>query len=136
MHLVNDVHTVFSDLWRNPDQFNEISNIVDVVVRCGIQFMDVIGSAFLKSLTRFALMAGFSFCCRIIAIDGFSKNPGTGGFANSPGSTEEVCMCQLLVFDGILSSPGDGVLTDHRIEGIGAIFSGADQELMFHTCFL
>ena len=42
VHLIDDVYFIFSDLWRDTNLLNQRTYILHRVVRCGIQFMNII----------------------------------------------------------------------------------------------
>ena len=50
VNLIDDIDTVFADLWGNPHLVGQVSYIVYRVVRGGIQFMDIVGTASVESL--------------------------------------------------------------------------------------
>lgn len=73
MHLIDDIDLVFSDLWWNTHLIDQGPNVVDGVVGCSIQLVNIVGALFVKSYARLASVTGFMFRCRFKAIDGLGK---------------------------------------------------------------
>ena len=124
MHLINDINTVTSNLWWNPYLVDQVTDIINRVIGCGIQFVDIVTSVVIKCHTRFTLVTGFGIGRQVAAIDGLGKNAGTGGFSHTPWTTKQVRMGQLLASDGILQGTGNGILCNYGTKCVGPVFSG------------
>jgi hypothetical protein len=124
VNLVNDVHFIIPVLRRNPDLFIQHPDVIYRIVAGCIQFMDDEGIVVLVAQTGFAGSAGFTICKEGFAVDGFCKNPCTGGFANSSGTTKQKGLGQMPGLYGIFQGLGYVALTHHGIEGGRAVFSG------------
>ncbi len=113
VHLINDIYLVFSCLWCKTDLFNQVTDIINRIVACGIQFMDIERGAIVEGLTRVAGVAGLAILAQVFAVDGFGQDPGTGCFAHAPWSAEQKCMRKMLLKDRIFQGSGDMGLSHH-----------------------
>ena len=75
--------------------------------------MDVKSSGFVKGNARFTGVAGFSIIAYTGAVYGLGKDPGTCGFAYSPGTAKQVGMAQVILQYGILQGIGYSRLSNH-----------------------
>ena len=113
MDLINNIYTVFPNLWRDPYLFSQVPDVVNRVIGCRIQFMDIKSPGFIKGSAGFTGIAGLGISAYTLAVYGLGKNPGTGGFANSPGTAKQVGMAQVIVLYGILQGVGNSRLSDY-----------------------
>ena len=98
--LIDDVHAVLPDLRRNLHLVHQVLYVIHTIVGGGVQFMNTIGSAFLKRAAGLALAARIHLRRRIGAIDG-----------------------QLASDYGIFQGLGYVVLTDQGLKRVRTIFS-------------
>ena len=124
MHLVDDEYLVASGLWWNLYLFDERPDVVDGVVGCRVEFVDVQRPPFVECHAAFALVACLSVLSGTEAVDGFSKDACAGGLAHASRAAEEVGMRQFPRLDGILQRGGKGALPHYGIESRRAVFAG------------
>src|SRR5690606_5251554 len=101
MNLINDVHLIATGLRRYAYLFNKAADVFHRVVGGGIELMNIEGVTVLERKAAVARAAGFCFRRQVLAIDGFGKNTGAGGFTNTAGTTEQKCLSKLIVLDRI-----------------------------------
>ena len=123
VHLVDNKDLVSAKLWRDARLFHQCLDMFHTVVRGGIELEDVQRALFIERLTAFAFVTGFSFCCRILAIDGFGENTGTSCFSYATRSAEEVSMSQFSTLHGILQGGGECRLPYDGIEGYWTVLT-------------
>jgi hypothetical protein len=133
MDLIDDVHTVLSDLRGDPHLVYQLPDIIYRIVGCRIQFVNGIRASLGKRNTGFTGSAGFHTFSGIEAIDGFGKDPGTGGFANTPGAAEKIGMGKLFPSDGILKGCNYIVLINNIAELLRTVFPGRNYKLIHRT---
>ncbi len=113
MNLIYNIHFVFPYLRRNAYLINKRTDIIHGVVGRGIQFVNVVGTLFIESHTRFTLIAGFMFRCRIQAVDGFGKNTGTRCLSHTPRAAKQISMSEFISCNGIFKRSGQCLLPHH-----------------------
>jgi len=86
--LVDDEDLVLADLGRDAYLVDEVADVIDGVVGGGIQLVDVQRTLFVESLAGLTFVAGLAVGLRVEAVNGFGENAGTGGLADTTGSTE------------------------------------------------
>lgn len=101
VHLVDDIHLVFANLWRDTYLFNQGTDVFDRVVGSGIQLMDIIRTLFVECLARFTFIARLSFRRGMQAVDGLGKDTCAGGFSYPSRTAEQVGVRQFMVGNGI-----------------------------------
>src|SRR5690554_815104 len=124
VYLINNIHLVLANLWRDTHLVNQRSNIVDPVVRGRVQFMDIVRSLFVECYTRFACVARLVIGRWIQAVDCFRENTRTGGFTHATWSTEEVSVRELIPGNGILQCGRKCFLSHDGTERGGSVLSG------------
>ena len=124
VNLVDDEHLVLTNLRRHTHLLGEGTDIIHRVVRGSVQLMDVQRALFIESLARLTFVACLAVLTGVETVDGFGKDACAGGLAYAARPTEEISVCELAATDSILQRCGDGVLTNHRVEGHRAIFAG------------
>ena len=102
MHLVYYVYLIFSALWCKTYLVGQVSDVIYRIVAGSIQLKDVERGIVLEALAGITYATGFHIGGRVLAIDGFSKDTGAGGFTYPTRTTKQVCMRQMLVADSIL----------------------------------
>ena len=60
VHLIDDVYFVFSSLWCKTDLFYQVTDIINRIVACSIEFMDIKRGAIVEGLTGIACIAGLA----------------------------------------------------------------------------
>ena len=108
MNLIYNIYTVFPYLGWNSNLLGQIANVLHGIIRGRIQFMNIKSPGFVKGSARFTGIAGFGIITYTGAVYGLCKNPGTGGFAYSPGTAKQVGMAKMIVLYGILQGIGYG----------------------------
>lgn len=126
--LVDDEDRVAAHLGDDPHLVDERADVLDRVVRGGVELVDVERAPLVEGAARFALVAGLG-SVGVEAVDGLGEDAGAGGLAHAARATEEVGMGQLSPFDGVAERGGDMFLPDDRSEGRGAVFACADDEI-------
>src|SRR5690606_2484731 len=111
MHLINNINLVFSNLRRDSNLINQIANIVNGIVGCGIQFENVESEI-------------FAFLFIPVRIYFFGKNSCTGCFSNATWSLEKHSMGKMFVFYGVFKSIGNCLLPNNVFKNGGAVLSG------------
>ena len=124
MHLVDDVNAVLPHLGWDTHLIDEQPDIIHRVVTGSIKLMNVERTVIVERFAGITLITSLYFRRQILAVDGFGKNPCTGGFSNTTGPTKQVGMCQLFVFDGIFKCDGNIALSFNRIERGRSVFPG------------
>lgn len=122
VHLVDDEDLVLPDLRRYAHLVDEDADVVDRVVRCGVELDDVVGTLFVEGAARLTFVAGFARLGGVEAVDCLGKDAGTRGLAYAAGTAEEVGMSQLFRVDGVFEGLSKCFLTYHRPEGRGPVF--------------
>ena len=126
--LVDDEHRVAAHLRNDAHLLDQRADVLHRIVRRGVQLVDVERAPLVERAARFALVARLGAVgCE--AVDGLGEDAGAGGLAYAAGTAEEVGVGQLAAFDGVLERRGDMFLPDDRMEGRGAVFACADDEI-------
>ena len=121
--LIDDVHAVLPDLRRNLHLVHQVLYVIHTIVGGGVQFMNTIGSAFLKRAAGLALAARIHLRRRIGAIDGFREYSCRGRLTHSARAAEKIGVGQLASDYGIFQGLGYVVLTDQGLKRVRTIFS-------------
>ena len=116
VHLVDDKHLVASQLRRYARLLHECLDMLHGVVRRGVKLEDVQRALLVERLARLTLVTGLAIGRRILAIDGFGKDAGTGGLAYAARPAKQVGMRQLARLHGVLQRGGQTALSHHRVE--------------------
>ena len=122
--LVDNVHAVFSRLGRYPHLIYQGLDVVDAVVRSGIELMDTVGTALGEGKTGFAFSARLHIGSRIGTVYGLGENTCSACLAYASRSAEQISMGKLAAHDGILEGPGYVFLSDKRFKAVRSVFSG------------
>ena len=123
VNLVDDKHLVATYLRRYARLLHERLDVLDGVVRGGIEFENIVRTLLVERLARLAMVAGLAFLGRRQAVDGLGKDACTGGLSNASWTAEEVGMSQFSTLHRILQRRGQRALSDHRVEGHRAVLS-------------
>ena len=107
MHLIDDIDAVSADLRRDTYLVDQVADIIDRVVRGGIQFVDVERTVFVESLAGFAFVACFGIGCRVQTVDRFGEDTGASGFTHTTWTAKQIRMGQLTATDGIFQCRGN-----------------------------
>jgi hypothetical protein len=119
--FVDDVDLVFATNRSEPDIFPEFSNLIDAVVAGAINFQNVQTD----SLRDFPTGITYTAWCDsgpVNAVQRFSEDTGSRGFAGSPWTNEQIGVSKSLLHDSVLERAHDVVLTEDFIEYLGTIF--------------
>ena len=123
MHLINHENLKSPSDWLVDGLFDEILDLFNTTVRGGIQFRvvhkttDIDGQAVLTKATRLGRDA-------FLAVERLGQNSRYRGFANTPGSREQVRMVQPLSSQRIRQSLHHMRLPHQFGEGLWTILSG------------
>ena len=99
--VANDEDRIAAALRQDANLVDQVADVIDGVVRCGIQFVDVERTSFVEGAARLAFVACFG-AVRMLAVDRLCEDAGTGGFPHAARPAEEIGMRQLPALDGIL----------------------------------
>lgn len=77
-----------------------------------------------------AFVAGFATGLLVLAINGFCQYPCAGGFSYAAGAAKKKSMGKLFVPDGIFKRCSNMTLTHYRVECLGTVFSGRNNEFV------
>ena len=124
--LIDDVDLVRTVRRHVLKIFAQFPNLVDAVVGCTVDFIDVRG----RSRRDFAAgAAGVAGNRRgaLLAVHGLGQNPRHRGFARSPRPRKQDCMGDPAGTDRIGQGTGDMFLLDDFIEGLRSVFSRKDK---------
>ena len=91
MHLINDIHLVFSLCGTVGNLLPDLTDVVDTVVGCRIDLDHIHGCSRLYRPTGRALVT-WTAVHRLLTVDRFCKNLCHGRFTGSTGSTEQKCV--------------------------------------------
>ncbi len=133
--LIDDVDLVLSDLGRDAHLLHEVADVIHRVVGGGVQLVDVERGIVVESPAGLALVTGFHVLRGVEAVDGLGHDTGAGRLAHATRAAEQESLRQGVVLDGVFQRRGDGLLTNNRVEGRGAVFSGGYDEIL-HGIFL
>lgn len=133
VHLVNDVHLVMSDLRRNAHLVHQLSDILHRVVGCSVQLENVQGTLLVECAAGLTVVAGFSVCLKVQAVDGLGQNARASGLAHASGSTEQIRLGYFTREDGILQRGGQCSLSNDQLKIPGTVFS-CGYNVFSHVC--
>jgi len=123
VNLVDDVHLILSDLWWDAHLVDQAADVLDRVVRRGVQLVNVERSVVVEGAARLTFVAGLHVLGGIQAVDGLGHDAGAGGFAYASRPAKQESLRQGVVADGVLQRVGDGALTHNGVEGHRPVFS-------------
>ena len=132
MDLIDDEDRVATHLRNDAHLLDQVTDIVDRVVRRSIQFVDVERAIFVECAARFALVARLG-TNGVQTVYRLCKDTGASSLADTSRSAEEICVSQLTSLDSIFEGRSDMLLTDNRSEGCGTIFSCTDDKVLHNT---
>src|SRR5262245_10903353 len=89
MHLIDDLHLVFSGLGRETDLLDKRADIVYRVIACRIQLVDIQRSAVVEGNTGGTLITGLTVRRDIFTVDSFGKDAGAGGLSHPPWAAKQ-----------------------------------------------
>ena len=108
VHLIDDEHLVFAQLRWDARLLHQRLDVLYRVIGGSIQFEDVQGALLVERQTTLTLIAGLALCRRILAVDSLGEDTCAGGLSHTPGTAEQVGMCQFPALDGILQCGSQG----------------------------
>lgn len=129
--LVDDIHLVVADLRWDAHLVNEAADVVNRVVGCGIEFVDVERGVVVEGAARFAFVAGFKVFGWMQAVDGLGHDAGASGLAHASRTAKQKGLGQSVVADGVFQGRCDGLLTHHGVKSRWSILSCRYDEV-FH----
>ena len=110
--------------------FSQVYYVINWIIGCCIQLMDIKSPGFIKWGAGFTGITGFGIIGNTAAVYGLGKDPCTGGFANSPGTAKQVGMAKVIVLYGILQGIGYGWLTNYRSKCFWSVFPRRYDEII------
>ena len=122
VNLVDDVHLVLPDLRGDAYLLHQVADVVNRVVRCRVELVDVERSVVVERTARLAFVAGFHVLSGVEAVDGLGHDACASGLSYTSGSAEEVGLGERMVADGVLQRRGDRLLAYHRVKSRGPVF--------------
>ena len=111
--LVDDEDRVASHLRDDAHLFDERTDVLDRVVRRGVQLVDVERASVVETAARFARVAGFG-PFGMQAVDRLGEDAGAGGLAHAARSAEEISVGKLTALDRVLQGRSDVLLPHDR----------------------
>ena len=97
------------------DLGKEVADVIDLVVGCGVEFVQVEGPAGVDGHARLALAAGLAIGQRR-AVECLGEDPGGGGLAGAPGPAQEVGVVDAVLAHGVAERRDDVVLPPDLVE--------------------
>ena len=88
MHLINNIHLVFTNLRRDANLIDQIPDIIYRIIGSCIQFKNIESKIFIRSMG-------------IILIDHFCKNTGASSFSYSAWTCKQQSLGQVIMLNGI-----------------------------------
>ncbi|GFI53715.1 hypothetical protein IMSAGC022_00307 [Alistipes sp.] len=129
VHLVDDEHRVAPLLRHDPHLLDEVADVVDRVVRGGIELVYVQRAVVVEAAARLALVAGL--CADgVLAVYRLGEDAGAGGLAHAARSAEQVGVRQLSALDRVFERRGYMFLSDDRCECRGTVFSRRNDKIL------
>ena len=83
MHLVDDIHSVLASRGGIVRIVPKLTNIINTVIRCGVNLDNIINRTVIKTFTYLAFVARFAVDI-MLAVYRLRQNFCTGGFTRSP----------------------------------------------------
>ncbi len=100
--LVDDEHLIFTGRGGDVDLLAEGADVVDAVVRGGVELDEVERASLLDGYARFAFAAGLAVGRGVETVDGLGEDTGARGLADAARSAEEVGLGEATGLDRIL----------------------------------
>ena len=101
MHFVDDEHAIFAEGRGHHHLLDEGFDVLDAVVRGGVQLDDVHGVAVVESAARGTFIACFAVFAGVKTVDALGKYSCAGCFAYTSRAAEEVGMGQAVGSDSV-----------------------------------
>ena len=112
MDFVHNIYFIPAELGRIFDRITQVAHFIHTVVAGGVDFNDI--QAFLvihpKAVAAFAARVAID---GMFAVDRFGKNLGSGGFAGSAGTAEQICMGNTVMHNLIPQGFNNSLLPDN-----------------------
>ena len=124
VHLIDDIHFVFSALRRESYLIYQIAYIIHTVIRCRVQFKDIERRILIEGNTGVALAARFKVRSRMFAVDCFCQNTGASGFSYATRAAKQKRLCQFAGRQGFFQRFRHLLLSDHIQKPGRAVFAG------------
>ena len=122
MNLVDDIYSVFTACRSKSGFITDVSDVVNAVITCGVDFHNVKDRPRLNPLTNFTFTAGIAVD-RIQTVDRFGKNLGAGGFSCTSRTGEKIGVRKLTGFDLVFERRGNMRLTDNVRKDLRPVFT-------------
>ena len=101
MHLVDDIHTLFDRNRRKHGLLAQLADVINAVVRCGVDLDDVHDASVLDAEAGRALAAGIAVH-GVLAVERLGKYLRAGCLARATRSDEQIrvrgAACRYLIF--------------------------------------
>jgi len=106
--LIEDVH--LGAPRRSKSHFaDQVAHGIDAIVRCGIEFMQVVTAASLEGQTRITFVTRLT-TLQIRTVQRLGQDAGRRGLTRTPGPAKEIRMADAITFDGVSQRGYDMVL--------------------------
>ena len=125
--LVDDENRITPHLRNDAHLLDEGADVLDGVVRRGVELVDVERTALVERTARLALVARLG-AAGGKAVDGLGEDAGAGGLAHAARPAKKVGMGQLSALDGVFQRRSNMLLPHDRRKGRRAVFSCTDDE--------
>src|SRR3982751_5380051 len=80
-----------------------------------------------------AFVTGFTILCWLLTIDRLCQDSGTGCLTHTSWTTEQKCVCQLLLFDRIPQCSSDMRLPHNCIKSLRPVFASRNDEFIHNA---
>ena len=124
VYFVDDIDLVFPHLRRDTYLLDQRANVIDRIVRCRVQLMDIQRPLLVKRPARLARIACLARGRQIHAVDCLGKDTRARCLSHPARAAEQISMCQLIAQDSIPQRSGQRFLPDHAVERRRTVFSG------------
>ena len=132
MHLIDDIHTIFTYLWRYSHLFYQITYIIHRIIRCSIQFMYIKRTLLIECLARFTFITCLTRSCWVQTVYRLRKYTSTCCLTHASRTTKQICMCQMVISYCILQRCRQRCLTYHRLKRLWPILTRR-YNILFHN---
>ncbi len=121
MDFIDNIDLVFSLVWFESRLLDEVSHILDSIVRCSIDLDTIEHISFIKSYTVSTFMAWITIL-QIETIDSLCEDTSGGSLAGSTRTREYIGMTHSILDERSTEYIRDGILSDDGVPVTGAIF--------------
>ena len=123
VYLVDDKHLVTAYLRWDARLVHQRLDVVNRVVGGSVQLKNVVRTLFVERLTTLTLVACLTIVGGVHTVDGFGEDTSTRRLTHTTRSAEQIGMCQLSAFHGILQGGGQCCLSHNRVECHRTVFT-------------